>query len=833
MGLESGNVTPAEEKVSQILRKDLDEEPSRDFGINLDILREKLADGANPIGVLIDNLEPALDENYRFREKLRGYDALLALLGDRDVFSFTLITSRRSLIAPRANVHEYSLEGLDITAWRQYFHDCEDGTDSDALMRMCNAYKGNAKVMKVLHGMITKNFDKNIETYWNRWQLNLDNVTDYLEKQEDGRKKILHNLGRPEYFEFIGREEEREEVHLQLSESNRNWIIVIDGIGGVGKSSLALNVALDYINPVRKNSFDSIVWITAKTEIISADGILPNYQSSLTLDKIINQIAIVLRRLDIVNATPEYQSSLVRQALTDQRVLIVLDNYETINDKNVFSFLLNLPAPTKCIVTTRHRIDINSMNPIRLTGMSDEEAMALIQLECKMKAISISGSDAIILLKNTGGIPLAIRTCIGQLAKGFSFHSILSNLQGTTGDLAKFCFEYSFKNIDALAQKVLLALSLFGTDASKRVLCSITGLDDFQLDNALIDIEILSLSNRNRIDKNRFEILPLTAAYIHSYSDVNEILDMKRSYIQVYYQIINQYVQSEYWIFFSKAGARELHKFMVVENKNVLKAFDYCFDCEKYLESIEICYCLIHYMGITYRPAERLHILEKGVRVAERLKNLEAISWLLIDGKAWVFLVQKEFDKAKELLTSGRYKAQIANLDDCVSLCDCYLALIAIKNNEMINARSLLANALALAKSDDVKVRVYQIAGEYYLENEDRNEAMKYYDLAQEVSLGLGDVFQQVSVLISKGFAYIDQQKFSESNAFFREALTISDSNDFSFRLKAAQAKLGISMTNCEDTENSKQLASEAYEVFNSMGFRVEVDKCLKIMHDL
>ena len=111
MGLESGNVTPVEEKVSQILRKDFDEEPSRDFGINLGILGEKLADRANPIGVLIDNLEPALDENYRFREKLRGYDALLAVLGDRDVFSFTLITSRRSLIATRAKVHEYSLEG--------------------------------------------------------------------------------------------------------------------------------------------------------------------------------------------------------------------------------------------------------------------------------------------------------------------------------------------------------------------------------------------------------------------------------------------------------------------------------------------------------------------------------------------------------------------------------------------------------------------------------------------------------------------------------------------------------------------------------------------------
>ncbi len=170
MGLESGNVTPAEEKVSQILRKDFDEEPSRDFGINLDILREKLSDRANPIAVLIDNLEPALDENYRFREKLRGYDALLAVLGDRDVCSFTLITSRRSLITPRVKVHPYLLEGLDITAWRQYFHDCEDAKTSEALMQMCVAYNGNAKVMDILHGAIKNRFDGNIAAYWNRYK---------------------------------------------------------------------------------------------------------------------------------------------------------------------------------------------------------------------------------------------------------------------------------------------------------------------------------------------------------------------------------------------------------------------------------------------------------------------------------------------------------------------------------------------------------------------------------------------------------------------------------------------------------------------------------------
>jgi len=170
MGLESGNVTPIGEKISQILRKEFNEQPSHDFQTNLEILKEKLSDITCPIGVLIDNLEPALDENFRFREKLRGYEDLLRILCDRDVCSFTLITSRRSLIAQRVALREYSLEGLSIAAWRQYFHDCDNGETSESLMQMCVAYNGNAKVMDILHGAIINRFSGNIEAYWNRYK---------------------------------------------------------------------------------------------------------------------------------------------------------------------------------------------------------------------------------------------------------------------------------------------------------------------------------------------------------------------------------------------------------------------------------------------------------------------------------------------------------------------------------------------------------------------------------------------------------------------------------------------------------------------------------------
>jgi tetratricopeptide (TPR) repeat protein len=226
----------------------------------LDILREKLSDRANPIGVLIDNLEPALDENYRFREKLRGYDALLAVLGDRDVFSFTLITSRRSLIAPRAKVHEYSLEGLDITAWRQYFHDCENGADSEALVQMRDAYNGNAKVMDILHGAIKNRFDGNIGAYWNRYKdalladSELETLIsvemDWLRDNQPDAYKLLCRMGCYRYQDVKTVPFEGLICLLwDVPESRQNWVVDY-----LSKSSLIEFKGEYYLHPAVRDS---------------------------------------------------------------------------------------------------------------------------------------------------------------------------------------------------------------------------------------------------------------------------------------------------------------------------------------------------------------------------------------------------------------------------------------------------------------------------------------------------------------------------------------------------------------------------------------------------
>ena len=187
--------------------------------------------------------------------------------------------------------------------------------------------------------------------------------------------RAYHNLPQPDYGEFVGRKEELAQVHriLRPYPHSRHAVVTIDGIGGIGKSALALEVAhrylRDYDRLPEEERFDAIIWTSAKASVLTADGIAPRQQITRTLDDIYTAIAVTLGREAITRARPEEQAARVTKALTQQRTLLIVDNLETVDDERVNAFLRELPAPTKAMVTTRHRIDV--AYPIRLMGMPE------------------------------------------------------------------------------------------------------------------------------------------------------------------------------------------------------------------------------------------------------------------------------------------------------------------------------------------------------------------------------------------------------------------------------------------------------------------------------
>jgi tetratricopeptide (TPR) repeat protein len=178
MAKEKENIQLVESVIEGWLKQDFEEETGREFWVSLERLKRQLQ--SRKIGVLIDNLEPALDGQGQFIEPHRRYIELLRMLADPMVQSVTLITSRERLCEPNVTVEPYGLQGLDDDAWQQFFTNSNWHIDIDrsTLNAMHKAYGGNAKAMGILCGAIREDFDGDMVAYWQ------ENSTDPLAKTD-------------------------------------------------------------------------------------------------------------------------------------------------------------------------------------------------------------------------------------------------------------------------------------------------------------------------------------------------------------------------------------------------------------------------------------------------------------------------------------------------------------------------------------------------------------------------------------------------------------------------------------------------------------------------
>jgi tetratricopeptide (TPR) repeat protein len=163
MAKETTQITPAEIVVEEWLGQDLQVDPGREFGVALLRLKRQLS--TRRIGVLIDNLEPALDRNGCIVESQRSYVELLRVLTDRQLSGVTLITSRDRLCEIDLNLIHYRLSGLDLDTWQTYFKYRQINTHATVISPLHKTYGGNAKAMEIIAGNIYTDFDRDMTIY--------------------------------------------------------------------------------------------------------------------------------------------------------------------------------------------------------------------------------------------------------------------------------------------------------------------------------------------------------------------------------------------------------------------------------------------------------------------------------------------------------------------------------------------------------------------------------------------------------------------------------------------------------------------------------------------
>lgn len=519
------------------------------------------------------------------------------------------------------------------------------------------------------------------------------------EKSPSGRR-LFSNLPQPDYGVFIGREKELAQIIQVLKEypESIHSVITIDGIGGIGKSALALEVAYYYLrnydNLPEKDRFDAIVWTSAKLRVLSPEGIQTRPQALKTLHDIYFAIATTLEKDDITKVKEDKQTEVVKRALRAQRTLLIIDNLETVDDETVLSFLKELPAPTKAIVTTRHRINVAF--DLRLTGMPIKDAIALINKECEKKSVSLSNLEKEMLYRRTGGIPLAIVWTVAQIRRGYSTESALRRLGDATGDITKFCFDGS---IDLVRQKsaypLILGLSLFYSSGSKDALRSISDLSALDCEEGLVDLVVLSL-----IDKfgDRYSLLPITKNFI---SSELERYTNKQS-------LFNRWVDwLEKWAL-DYGVDLDLHiqdKDMIeIEYENLLDCLDWCYRNQKWENYLRIVDGVFDYMLISnlFAPLSQIMgrvnelLLTTGLATPRRYFILGYYYWY-----------QSNYDQAGPLFEEARKLAEHENdLFSLTRILDCQSHLLSIEG-KAVEAENLANKILEISEKLSDKYLIF------------------------------------------------------------------------------------------------------------------------------
>ncbi len=646
--------------------------------------------------------------------------------------------------------------------------------------------------------------------------------------------KIYHHLHSPNY-QFVGRKEELEEVLriLRPYPHSQYPLVTIDGIGGVGKTALALAVAYHYVrefeNLDEPERFKAVVWTSAKKSNLTPSGIVSSKQALRNLGDIYVELARTLERPDILSARQEEQDGLVGNVLSHSRVLLIVDNLETVDDPKVMEFLRELPAPTKAIITTRMRVD--GAVSVRLEGMQGEDTKKLIEQECQVKKVHLSTAEQDKLAENTAGVPLAIVWTIGQIHYGRSINDAILALRSAGGDYAKFCFSESLELLQREnkrhAIRLLMSLALFADGATREALGFVCGLQDSKdiRDEGLADLTRLSLIN---YDGSRFSILPLTKEY--AIVELGKDLQFKEDATARWFQWHIQLTEH------AGGGKTDLDESVLeslrTEHTNILWAIDSSFHYERFDIYVKLVRGMeFFWLSDHWREFERY--LERARNLVPDMNDRIHFAARLV----WLYVLREDFKKAEDLLGyTNKLLEEYPSPYEKMRIED-FTGQMYMEMNELDKAEEHLREALRLAQERPDRRGQFaclKYLGEVYCKREDAETAKDLLKQAHPFAAGEGEDQWKRGLAHEfhlRGLISLVEKKWDEAVISFNASI-----NDYLAKwpdarlLTKVRFGLAVAKHQLGQIGEARILLAENKNTFQKLGMHKKVDEMDKLL---
>jgi tetratricopeptide (TPR) repeat protein len=287
-------------------------------------------------------------------------------------------------------------------------------------------------------------------------------LKDYVDRPEDLNQNPVgtpQNLPRSGVVEFVGRDTKLIELHEQLQNNKRIAIVAIAGMGGIGKTELALQYAIEQL---QQNQYPAgICWLRARDREIATD-IVTFAQVHLGLS-LPDQLEI------------DAQVRFCWQRWPKGEALVVLDD---VTDYQAIEPYLPPADPRfKLLITTR--LDLGStVQKVPLEELSEDGAIALLESLVGVERVRSELVDAQALCKWVGYLPLALELLGRFLARklDWSIARLLKALEekrldakalvetenGMTGQLGvAAALELSWQELNEAEQELACVLGMF------------------------------------------------------------------------------------------------------------------------------------------------------------------------------------------------------------------------------------------------------------------------------------------------------------------------------------------------------------------------------------
>jgi tetratricopeptide (TPR) repeat protein len=602
---------------------------------------------------------------------------------------------------------------------------------------------------------------------------------------------------------FVGREQEQAQLRQLLLKPHDSSIVALVGMGGVGKTALAIQTA----HSLREHFTDGVLWADAATG--NPLSILQAWAQALGHDlSLINELAS--------------RAAALRGILAERKVLVILDDVRSPETVRPL-----LPGVSSCAVllTTRDQDSARALNahPYELDELSEQDGLNLLSEIVGQERVAKELTVACEICRLAHYLPLALEICAKQLARvnWQQFAHLEQRLRDEAHRLdqlslkdlnVRAAFEVSWQTLTPKQRKIFAMLSPFaGRPFTAAASAHIAQHSEEDVTDELVALVALSLVKST--SPGVFQQHPLLAEFAESHLDDS---------VQTYQRF------AEYYLIFCQD---QRHKSLMLEGEfgNIMHAMQTSFVQQQWRMVMDYVDVLAEAWLRRARYREGRLGLQWGCTAARSLGKSEALAGYLI---RWGLLCAEQNDQAEarlhweealQLASESGGNAQVAEAQY-------HMARLALEqgqyedvDEQLIDAQAIhqsLGNQVGVAAVLHLRALMLHRLNQYETSNGLLAEALAIQEREQDIP----GILATLRALTNNALM---QYQHEEAERYCTQGMRLAREHNDHSELTKCYANLATLYRRLERYDEALEYAEKAITWFRQMGNRVFMAEAL------